>query len=108
MSVPSGPLLRVERFEALVQGRGLWHVTALSSPKSKKPNLGKRRCRAAKSKVRVEGRVILTLWLRLLGRGLLRDRSDASGGHAAGYSKVEIRRSGRARLGQDAGGGGPL
>ena len=108
MSVPSGPLLIVERFEALVQGRGLWHVTALSSPKSKTTNLGKSRCRTPKSRPEVENRAILTLRLRVFRRRLLRDRTEPAGGHAAGHAEVEIGRSGGARLGQHARRGRPL
>src|SRR3712207_3123523 len=86
---------------------GLWHVTALSSPKSKKANLGKTRCRAAKSRLVVEGQAVLTLWLRVLGRRFLGRRCKAAGGDPAGHAEVEVRRSRRARLRQHASGGRP-
>src|SRR4051812_5741294 len=102
MSVPSGPLLIVERFDALVQGRGLWHVTGVSSPKSKKGNRGKRRCKASEPRLVIEGCPILTLRLRILRSLLLGHRSESSGSHAAGDAEVQIRRSSGAGLGQDA------
>ena len=52
MSVPSGPLVRVERFSTLADGRGLPHGTGISFPMSTGPNLGKDRCRPPKSRPR--------------------------------------------------------
>src|SRR5918994_1438779 len=66
MSVPSGPLLIVERFEALGQARGYWHVSGDNVSRSKKLNPRQQALQAAKSRLEVESRVILTLWLRVL------------------------------------------